>query len=293
MQNSPASCAWYLPWTLAAQQHQQKLLQTMQSPFLDKLGAASVGGGMFAAQPQMQQQLSPNTAAAPPANYQQPALHPSAAPGAHFSMGSPYNLAPQLLNASQAQGYAGQLNPTQQSHLMHSAMFSSLPMGAYYSPNAGAGHAAFGGVPLPTAAQQSLLAAAAAAGGAPGLGQQTPTSVPVQMPVQMTQRAPSAPCVQPLVQPLNCLPQELNHLSSAINLNLSNVVGLRNPAPPLSSIQILPGAEVPINKKVSSCLPVCLVLIEKPADCVQTKVKTYLLSNQKNYNTYTEETGVI
>nr|XP_017099101.2 RNA pseudouridylate synthase domain-containing protein 2 isoform X1 [Drosophila bipectinata]XP_017099102.2 RNA pseudouridylate synthase domain-containing protein 2 isoform X1 [Drosophila bipectinata]XP_043068509.1 RNA pseudouridylate synthase domain-containing protein 2 isoform X1 [Drosophila bipectinata] len=253
MQNSPASCAWYLPWTLAAQQHQQKLLQTMQSPFLDKLGAASVGGGIFAAQPQMQQQLSPNTAAAPPANYQQPALHPSAAPGAHFPMGSPYNLAPQLLNAGQAQGYAGQLNPTQQSHLMHSAMFSSLPMGAYYSPNAQhAGHAAFGGVPLPTAAQQSLLAAAAAAGGAPGLGQQTPTSVPVQMPVQMTQRAAPASCVQPLVQPLNCLPQELNHLSSAININLSNVVGLRNPAPPLSSIQILPGTEVPINKKTTS-----------------------------------------
>ncbi|KAI8041891.1 hypothetical protein M5D96_003186 [Drosophila gunungcola] len=245
MQNSPAPCAWYLPWSLAAQQHQQKMLQ-MQSPFLDKMGVGATSvGGIFAAQPQMQQQLSPNTAAAPPANYQQPALHPSAAPGAaHFHMGSPYNhLAPQLLNA-------GQMN---QNALMHSAMFSSLPLGAYYAPAAGGGHSAFGGVPLTSAAhphQQSLLAAT---GGAAGhshshLGQQPPPAaqVPVQVPVQMAPRtAPSM--VQPLS--LNCLPhQELNHLSS-INLSLGGVVGLRNQAPQLSAIQVLPSAEVPINKK--------------------------------------------
>ncbi|KMY89558.1 uncharacterized protein LOC6731835 isoform X2 [Drosophila simulans] len=236
MQNSPAPCAWYLPWSLAAQQqHQQKMLQ-MQSPFLDKMGATTVGG-IFAGQPQMQQQLSPNTAAAPPANYQQPALHPSAAPGApHFHMGSPYShLAPQLLNA-------GQLN---QNALMHSAMFSSLPLGAYYAPAAGAGHSAFGGVPLTTAAQQSLLAAT---GGAPAghlANQQTAAQVPVQVPVQMAQRTAPAACS--MVQPLNCLPhQELNHLSS-INLNL-----LRSPAPPLPAIQVLPSAEVPINKKTTS-----------------------------------------
>ncbi|XP_070854260.1 uncharacterized protein RluA-1 isoform X2 [Drosophila suzukii] len=240
MQNSPAPCAWYLPWSLAAQQHQQKMLQ-MQSPFLDKMGAPSVGG-IFAAQPQMQQQLSPNTAAAPPANYQQPALHPSAAPGAHFHMGSPYNhLAPQLLNA-------GQLNQNalaNQSHMMHSAMFSSLPLGAYYAPAAGGGHAAYGGVPLTPAAQQSLMAAT---GGAPGAhmgAQQTPAHVPVQMPVQMAPRPNPSACS--MVQPLNCLPhQELNHLSS-INLNL-----LRSPASSLPAIQVLPSAEVPINKKTTS-----------------------------------------
>jgi len=246
MQNSPAPCAWYLPWSLAAQQHQQKMLQ-MQSPFLDKMGAPSVGG-IFAAQPQMQQQLSPNTAAAPPANYQQPALHPSAAPGAHFHMGSPYNhLAPQLLNA-------GQLNQNalaNQSHMMHSAMFSSLPLGAYYAPAAGGGHAAYGGVPLTPAAQQSLMAAT---GGAPGAhmgAQQTPAQVPVQMPVQMAPRPTPSACS--MVQPLNCLPhQELNHLSS-INLNL-----LRSPASSLPAIQVLPSAEVPINKKVSySLLSTC------------------------------------
>lgn len=237
MQNSPAPCAWYLPWSLAAQQHQQKMLQ-MQSPFLDKMGATSVGG-IFAGQPQMQQQLSPNTAAAPPANYQQPALHPSAAPGApHFHMGSPYShLAPQLLNA-------GQLN---QNALMHSAMFSSLPLGAYYAPAAGAGHSAFGGVPLTTAAQQSLLAATGGATAGHLGNQQTTAQVPVQVPVQMAQRTAPAACS--MVQPLNCLPhQELNHLSS-INLNL-----LRSPAPPLPAIQVLPSAEVPINKKVSCSL---------------------------------------
>ncbi|EDW52450.1 RNA pseudouridylate synthase domain-containing protein 2 isoform X1 [Drosophila sechellia] len=234
MQNSPAPCAWYLSWSLAAQQHQQKMLQ-MQSPFLDKMGSTTVGG-IFAGQPQMQQPLSPNTAAAPPANYQQPALHPSAAPGApHFHMGSPYShLAPQLLNA-------GQLN---QNALMHSAMFSSLPLGAYYAPAAGAGHSAFGGVPLTTAAQQSLLAAT---GGAPAghlANQQTAAQVPVQVPVQMAQRTAPAACS--MVQPLNCLPhQELNHLSS-INLNL-----LRSPAPSLPAIQVLPSAEVPINKTTS------------------------------------------
>ncbi|XP_070075828.1 uncharacterized protein RluA-1 isoform X2 [Drosophila takahashii] len=241
MQNSPAPCAWYLPWSLAAQQqHQQKMLQ-MQSPFLDKMGAASVGG-IFAAQPQMQQQLSPNTAAAPPANYQQPALHPSAAPGAHFHMGSPYNhLAPQLLNA-------GQLNQSalaNQSHLMHPAMFSSLPLGAYYAPAAGGGHSAFGGVgvPLTPAAQQSLLAAT---GGAPGSHLATqPHTAPAQVPVQMAPRPNPSACS--MVQPLNCLPhQELNHLSS-INLNL-----LRSPASSLSAIQVLPSAEVPINKKTTS-----------------------------------------
>ncbi|XP_043064764.1 uncharacterized protein LOC108089241 isoform X2 [Drosophila ficusphila] len=247
MQNSPAPCAWYLPWSLAAQQHQQKMLQ-MQSPFLDKMGAPSVGG-IFAGQPQMQQQLSPNTAAAPPANYQQPTLHPSAAPGAHFHMASPYNhLAPQLLNA-------GQLNQNalaSQSHLMHSAMFSSLPLGAYYAPAAGGSHSPFGGVPLTaSAAQQSLMAATGAGGpgGAPGhLGSQpTPAQVPVQMPVPMNPRATPS-----MVQPLNCLPhQELNHLSS-INLNLSGVVGLRNPGSALPTIQVLPTAEVPINKKTTS-----------------------------------------
>ncbi|XP_016964418.1 pseudouridylate synthase RPUSD2 isoform X1 [Drosophila biarmipes] len=251
MQNSPAPCAWYLPWSLAAQQHQQKMLQ-MQSPFLDKMGAPSVGG-IFAAQPQMQQQLSPNTAAAPPANYQQPALHPSAAPGAHFHMASPYNhLAPQLLNA-------GQLNQNalaNQSHLMHSAMFSSMPLGAYYGPAAGGGHAAYGGVPLTPAAQQSLLAAT---GGAPPgahlAAQQTPAQVPVQVPVQMAPRATPAACS--MVQPLNCLPhQELNHLSS-INLNL-----LRSPASSLPAIQVLPSAEVPINKKTTS-----------PRDCESLKIK--------------------
>lgn len=287
MQNSPAACAWYLPWSLAAQQqHQQKMLQ-MQSPFLDKLGGA---GGIFAAQPQMhqqmhqQQQLSPNTAAAPPANYQQPALHPSAAPGAHF----PYNLAPQLLNASghQAAGYAGQLNPAQNPLAqMHSAMFSSLPLGAYYSPAAaaaaaGGGHSPFGGLPLTQAAQQSLLAAAtggAGGGGAPGLGQpQTPapTQMPVQVPVQMAPRSAPSSCT--MVQQLNCLPphhhhpQELNHLSS-INLGLSSVVGLRNQAAAaaavaaassLQAIQVLPSAELPpMNKKVRAYVCTQLVMI--------------------------------
>ncbi|KAH8246775.1 hypothetical protein KR038_008687 [Drosophila bunnanda] len=289
MQNSPAACAWYLPWSLAAQQqHQQKMLQ-MQSPFLDKLGAGA--GAIFAAQPQMQQQLhqhqqqqqqqqlSPNTAAAPPANYQQPALHPSAAPGAHF----PYNLAPQL---HQATGYAAQLNPAQNPLAqMHSAMFSSLPLGAYYAPAAaaaaaGGGHSPFGGVPLTQAAQQSLLAAATGVGGggAPGLGQPqqapAPTQMPVQVPVQMTPRAaPPSSCTMQLQQ-LNCLPhhpQELNHLSS-INLGLTGVVGLRNQAAAaaavaaassLQAIQVLPSAELPpMNKKTIS-----------PRDSENAKVK--------------------
>jgi len=120
------------------------------------------------------------------------------------------------------------------------------------SPNAaGGGHAAYGGVPLTPAAQQSLMAAT---GGAPGAhmgAQQTPAQVPVQMPVQMAPRPNPSACS--MVQPLNCLPhQELNHLSS-INLNL-----LRSPASSLPAIQVLPSAEVPINKKVSySLLSTC------------------------------------
>ncbi|XP_023031362.1 RNA pseudouridylate synthase domain-containing protein 2 [Drosophila willistoni] len=267
-QNSAASCAWYLPWSLAAQQHQhQHKLLTM--PFADKLGEAAPPGGIFAAHPQMQQQQhSPNTAAAPPANFQQPVLHPSAGAGAHFPIGSAYSFAPppphHLLNATQAANYQ---------------MFSPLPLNAYYpGATATAGHththtptaAAFGGIPV--AHQQALLAAAvAASAGSAGSGpgpaaphaalQQQASQVPVPVPVPSVVQRPSQPACA-LVQSLNCMPQELQHLSS-INLSLSGVManlGNHNPAAAaaaaaaagLTPIKVLPNTALPINRKLTS-----------------------------------------
>ncbi|XP_033235913.1 RNA pseudouridylate synthase domain-containing protein 2-like isoform X2 [Drosophila pseudoobscura] len=237
MQNTQTSCAWYLPWSLAAQQHQQKIMQ-IQSPFLDKMGASTVGG-IFATQPQVQQQLSPNTAAAPPSNYQQPTLHPSAAAGTHFPMSSAYNFGPTLLSATQVASYPGQLNPCPQSHphshtqthLMPSSMFSSLPVGAYYAPAPG----------VSVAPQESLLATAGQ-----GLTHQTSS---LSMPVQAAPRASSSACA--IVQSLNCLPPDFHHLSS-INLNMSSVIGLRNQGSALSSIKVVPNVEMLINKKITS-----------------------------------------
>ncbi|XP_033249549.1 RNA pseudouridylate synthase domain-containing protein 2 isoform X2 [Drosophila miranda] len=237
MQNTQTSCAWYLPWSLAAQQHQQKIMQ-IQSPFLDKMGASTVGG-IFATQPQVQQQLSPNTAAAPPSNYQQPTLHPSAAAGTHFPMSSAYNFGPTLLSATQVASYPGQLNPCPQSHphshtqthLMPSSMFSSLPVGAYYAPAPG----------VSVAPQESLLATAGQ-----GLTHQTSS---LSMPVQAAPRASSSACA--IVQSLNCLPPDFHHLSS-INLNMSSVIGLRNQGSALSSIKVVPNVELLINKKIIS-----------------------------------------
>ncbi|BFF94974.1 RNA pseudouridylate synthase domain-containing protein 2 [Drosophila madeirensis] len=237
MQNSQSSCAWYLPWSLAAQQHQQKIMQ-MQAPFLDKMGASSMGGGIFATQPQVQQQLSPNTAAAPPSNYQQPTLHPSAAAGTHFPhMSAAYNFGPTLLGATQVGSYPGQLNPCPQSHphshtqahLMPSSMFSSLPVSAYYAPASG----------VPVAAQQTLMAPAA-----PGLTHQTSS---LSMTVQPAPRASSSACA--LVQTLNCLPPDFHHLSS---INLSNVIGLRNQGAALSSIKVVPNVEMLKKKDISN-----------------------------------------
>ncbi|XP_026844497.1 RNA pseudouridylate synthase domain-containing protein 2-like isoform X1 [Drosophila persimilis] len=237
MQNTQTSCAWYLPWSLAAQQHQQKIMQ-IQAPFLDKMGASTVGG-IFATQPQVQQQLSPNTAAAPPSNYQQPTLHPSAAAGTHFPMSSAYNFGPTLLSATQVASYPGQLNPCPQSHphshtqthLMPSSMFSSLPVGAYYAPAPG----------VSVAPQESLLATAGQ-----GLTHQTSS---LSMPVQAAPRASSSACA--IVQSLNCLPPDFHHLSS-INLNMSSVIGLRNQGSALSSIKVVPNVEMLINKKITS-----------------------------------------
>ncbi|EDW13345.2 uncharacterized protein Dmoj_GI20532 [Drosophila mojavensis] len=265
MQNTSSSCAWYLPWSLAAQQHHHKLL-AMQTPFADKVPP----GALYAAQPQLQQQHSPNTAAAPPTNYQQPALHPSA--GTHFPLAPGYNFNQPLLNAAgQTSSYAGQPHPTHshsQTHLLQSSMFPPLSLSAYYSAAAaaaaaaGANHAnavaAFGGVSL--SAQQALLAAATVAGST-GMPQSPPVQVPVQMPVQVPVSVsvprPAPPPACALVQPLNCMPQDLQHLSS-INLSLGNVMALRNhgaaaAAAGLTSIKALPNpTSLTINRKLTN-----------------------------------------
>ncbi|XP_064554002.1 pseudouridylate synthase RPUSD2 [Drosophila montana] len=294
MQNSTSSCAWYLSWSLAAQQHHHKLM-AMQTPFADKV-AVTPPGAIYAPQPQMhqqqqqqlqqqqlqQQQLqlqqqqqpqqhSPNTAAAPPTNYQQPALHPSA--GTHFPMAPAYNFGQTLLNAGQAQGYPGQLAQSSQAHphshsqthLLQSSMFSPLSLGAYYTAAAqaaaaaaaaaaGANHAnavaTFGGVPL--SAQQALLAAASVAGstGTPAgmLPQTSPVSVPVPVSMSVSVPRPAQPPTCALVQQLNCMPQDLQHLSS-INLNLGSVMALRNHG----AIKALPNAAtLTINRKLTA-----------------------------------------
>ncbi|XP_030240013.1 intrastrand cross-link recognition protein-like isoform X2 [Drosophila navojoa] len=291
MQNTSSSCAWYLPWSLAAQQHHHKLL-AMQTPFADKVPP----GALYAAQPQLHppqqqqqqqqqqqhqqqqqqhllqqqpQQHSPNTAAAPPTNYQQPALHPSA--GTHFPLAPGYNFNQPLLNAAgQTGSYAGQPHPTHshsQTHLLQTSMFPPLSLSAYYSAAAaaaaaaGANHAnavaAFGGVPL--SAQQALLAAASVAGST-GMPQSPPVQVPVQMPVQVPVSVsvprPAPPPACALVQPLNCMPQDLQHLSS-INLSLGNVMALRNHGAAatagLTSIKAIPNpTSLTINRKLTN-----------------------------------------
>ncbi|KAH8397602.1 hypothetical protein KR215_001927 [Drosophila sulfurigaster] len=311
MQNSASSCAWYLPWSLAAQQHQHKLL-AMQSPFADKVATVTPPGAIYAPPHQLQQQQqqqqhqqhhlqqqqhqqhqhhqqhqqqqqqhqqpqqhSPNTAAAPPTNYQQPTLHPSA--GTHFPpMAAAFNFTQSLLNAAQTPSYPGQLTQgTQHSHsqtqqLLQSTMFSPLSLGAYYNPMAaaaaagaaGANHAAYGGVSLSAAQQQALLAAASVAATTPAAlmpqttHAQMPVPVPVQVPVPVPRPAPPAAACA-LVQPMSCMPQDLQHLSS-INLNLGGVMALRNhtSASGLTSIKSLPNgaAALTINRKVcESC----------------------------------------
>ncbi|XP_034473106.1 polyhomeotic-like protein 1 isoform X2 [Drosophila innubila] len=294
MQNSTSSCAWYLPWSLAAQQHHHKLM-ALQTPFADKV-AVTPQGAIYAPQHQLQQQQhqqqqqqhhqqqhhhqqqqqqhqpqqhSPNTAAAPPTNYQQPALHPSA--GTHFPMAPAFNFGQPMLGATQTPSYPGQLAQSTPAHahphshsqtqqLLQSAMFSPLSLSAYYTAAAaaaaagaaGANHGAFGGVSL--SAQQALLAAASVAATTPaGLMPQT-TQVPVQVPVPVPRPAPP-PSACTLVQSLNCMPQDLQHLSS-INLNLGGVMALRNHATAsgLTTIKSLPNAAaaLSINRKLTS-----------------------------------------
>ncbi|KAH8376917.1 hypothetical protein KR093_002198 [Drosophila rubida] len=313
MQNSASSCAWYLPWSLAAQQHHHKLL-AMQSPFADKVGTVTPPGAIYAPQHQLQQppqqqhqqqqqqhhqqqqqqhqqhqhlqqqqqqphqqpqQHSPNTAAAPPTNYQQPPLHPSA--GTHFPpLAAAFNFAQPLLNAAQTPSYPGtQHGHSQTQQLLQSTMFSPLSLGAYYNSiaaaaaaagaagAAGANHAAFGGVSL-SAQQQALLAAASVTATTPAaLMPQTthaqmpvPVPVPVQVPVPVARPAPP-PAACALVQPMNCMPQDLQHLSS-INLNLGGVMALRNHAAAsgLTAIKSLPNtaaaAALTINRKLNA-----------------------------------------
>ncbi|KAH8306685.1 hypothetical protein KR044_006528 [Drosophila immigrans] len=229
MQNSASSCAWYLPWSLAAQQHHHKLL-AMQSPFADKVATVAPPGAIYAPQHQLQQQHhqqqqhqhhhhhqqqqqqqqqqqhqqpqqhSPNTAAAPPTNYQQPALHPSA--GTHFAgMAGAFNFAQPLLNAAQSPSYPGQLaqgaqhTHSQTQQLLQSTMFSPLSLGAYYAAAAAAAGAGAAGANHATfggvslSAQQQALLAAASVA-ATTPAALLPQTTHAQMPVSVPVQVP-------------------------------------------------------------------------------------------------------